>query len=100
VIYVECGDDRTVLACFEEGLRHKGLGAVVAEVAPLSMTASRRLQLAAESSGAIGIAIRRWAPDRGRRFRTADGGGDGAAVLSLLLPTWSTDRWRRKRGSP
>jgi len=60
VIYVECGDDKTVLACFEEGLRHQGLGAVVAEVARLSMTASRRLQLAAETSGAIGIAIRRW----------------------------------------
>ena len=60
VIYVEAGDEKAVLACFEEGLRHGGLAAVVAEVALLSMTASRRLQLAAESSGAIGIAIRRW----------------------------------------
>jgi hypothetical protein len=59
VIYVEAGDEKSVLACFEEGLRHGGLGAVVAEVARLSMTSSRRLQLAAESSGAIGIAIRR-----------------------------------------
>jgi protein ImuA len=58
VIYVEAGDEKSVLACFEEGLRHGGLGAVVAEVARLSMTASRRLQLAAEVSGAIGIAIR------------------------------------------
>jgi protein ImuA len=41
VIYVECGDDKTVLGCFEEGLRHNGLGAVIAEVARLSMTASR-----------------------------------------------------------
>jgi len=74
VIYVECGDDKTVLACFEEGLRHKGLGAVVAEVARLSMTASRRLQLAAESSGTIGIAIRRW------RRQAADFGQPTAAV--------------------
>ena len=63
-IYVEAGDEKSVLACFEEGLRHgglhgSGLGAVVAEVARLSMTVSRRLQLAAEGSGAIGIAIRR-----------------------------------------
>ena len=50
VIYVEAGDEKSVLICFEEGLRHGGLGAVVAEVARLSMTASRRLQLAAESS--------------------------------------------------
>ena len=47
VIYVEAGDEKSVLICFEEGLRHGGLGAVVAEVARLSMTASRRLQLAA-----------------------------------------------------
>jgi protein ImuA len=60
VIYVEAGDEKSVLACFEEGLRHGGLGAVVAEVAQLSMTASRRLQLAAENSGSIGIAVRRW----------------------------------------
>jgi hypothetical protein len=60
VVYVEAEDEKTLLACFEEGLReHSGLGAVVAEVARLSMTASRRLQLAAEGSGAIGIAIRR-----------------------------------------
>ena len=34
VIYVEAGDEKSVLACFEEGLRHGGLGGVVAEVAP------------------------------------------------------------------
>jgi protein ImuA len=32
VIYLEAGDEKTVPACFEEGLRHSGLGAVVAEV--------------------------------------------------------------------
>jgi len=69
-----------VLACFEEGLRHAGLGAVIAEVARLSMTASRRLQLAAEGSGAIGIAIRRW-----RREREAADFGQ---------PTAAVTRWR------
>jgi len=47
VIYVETGDEKVVLACFEEALRHRKLGAVVAEIAHLSMTASGRLQLAA-----------------------------------------------------
>ncbi len=60
VVYVEAGDDKMVLACMEEGLRHGGLGAVVGEIAKLSMTASRRLQLAAEETGSIGIALRRW----------------------------------------
>lgn len=79
VIYVEAGDEKTLLACFEEGLRG-GFGAVVAEVARLSMTASRRLQLAAESSGAIGIAIRRW-----RRQTEATDFGQ---------PTAAETRWR------
>src|SRR5258706_14775052 len=68
VIYVEAGDEKSGLACFVEGLRHGGshgglhggFGAVGAEVARLSMKASRRLQLAAEGSGAIGNAIRRF----------------------------------------
>ena len=65
---------------WNDGLRHGGLGAVVAEVARLSMTASRRLQLAAEGSGTIGIAIRRWR----RPAEAADFG----------LPTASVTRWR------
>ena len=80
VIHVEAGDERTVLACCEEGLRHGGLGGVVAEVARLSMTASRRLQLAAETSGTIGIALRRWR----RATEAADFG----------QPTASVTRWR------
>jgi len=80
VIYLEGGDDKTVLACFEEGLRHGGLGAVVAEIARLPMTASRRLQLAAEGSGTLGIALRRW-----RRQTEASDFGQ---------PTAATSRWR------
>lgn len=80
VIYVEAGNDRTVLACVEEGLRHGGLGAVVGEVARLDMTASRRLQLCAEVSGTIGIALRRW-----RRQTEASDFGQ---------PTAAATRWR------
>lgn len=80
VIFVEAGDEKSLLACFEEGLRHGGLSAVVAEVARLSMTASRRLHLAAEGSGALGIAVRRWR----RPTEAADFG----------QPTASVTRWR------
>jgi hypothetical protein len=107
VIYVEAGDEKSMLACFEEGLRHGGshggLGAVVAEVARLSMTASRRLQLAAEGSGAIGIAIRRFPYMRGRiidagasapspRLR-GEGRGEGALPQTQTRPQ-SSDSWR------
>ena len=50
----------STLLVMEEGLRHGGLAGVVAELSGrLSMTASRRVQLAAESTGTIGIALRR-----------------------------------------
>ena len=80
VIHVETGDEKALLDCFEEGLRHGGLGAVIAETAHLSMTASRRLQLAAESSRTIGLAMRRWR-------RQTEAGDFGQ-------PTASATRWR------
>lgn len=80
VIYVEAGDEKRVLSCFEEGLRHGGLGCVVAELAQLSMTSSRRLQLAAEASATMGLAIRRW-----RRQTEASDFGQ---------PTAASTRWR------
>jgi protein ImuA len=60
VVYAEAGNPDAVLLAMEEGLRHPGLVAVVGEVGgKLSLTASRRLQLAAEASGVMGFALRR-----------------------------------------
>ncbi len=57
VFYVEAGT--SVLLAMEEALRQPGLAGVVGEVGKLGLTASRRLQLAAEASGAIALALRR-----------------------------------------
>lgn len=80
VVHVEIDDERALLACAEEGLRHGGVSAVVGEVGRLSMVASRRLMLAAETGGGIGIAIR-------RRRRSTD-------VDDVDRPTASLTRWR------
>lgn len=80
VVYFEAGDEKAVLAACEEALRHGGLGAVVGEVSRLSMTASRRLQLSAEDTGTLAIALRRWR----RQAEAADFG----------QPTASNTRWR------
>jgi protein ImuA len=80
VIYAEAGDEQTVLLCLEEGLRHGGLAGVVGEVSRLSMTASRRLQLAAEASGVTAFAIRRWR--------------NAAAAADFGQPTAAATRWR------
>ena len=60
VIYAETCRDADVLPLIEEGLHQKGLGAVVGEVSRLGLTASRRLQVAAEASGVPALVIRRW----------------------------------------
>jgi protein ImuA len=58
IVFAEAGKD--VLPIMEEGLRHAGLAAVVAEhTGRLSLVASRRLQLAAEQAGILAILIRR-----------------------------------------
>lgn len=80
LIYLEASDERTVLAACEEALRHGGLGAVVGEVSRLSMTASRRLQLSAEDTGTLAIAVRRWR----RQAEATDFG----------RPTAANTRWR------
>ncbi len=77
IVYVEAG--KFVLLAMEEALRQPGLAGVVGEVGKLGLTASRRLQLAAEASGAIAFALR-----RSRRF-------DDPA---LDEPSAAVTRWR------
>ncbi|MGO8264090.1 damage-inducible mutagenesis protein, partial [Rhizobium ruizarguesonis] len=63
-----------------EGLSYGGLGAVIGEIVSLPMAASRRLQLAAEKTGTMALAVRRW-----RRQTEASDFGQ---------PTASTTSWR------
>jgi protein ImuA len=80
VIFVESDKDEDVLANIEEGLSFGGLGAVVGELVRLPMVGSRRLQLAAERTGTMALAVRRWR----RQTEACDFG----------QPTASTTRWR------
>lgn len=80
VIFVESDKEEDVLANMEEGLSFGGLGAVVGELVRLPMVGSRRLQLAAERTGTMALAVRRW-----RRQTEASDFGQ---------PTASTTRWR------
>ncbi len=57
LIVVRARKEREVLWAMEEGLRSGPLAAVVGETGVLNLTASRRLQLAAETGGTIGIAV-------------------------------------------
>ncbi|QRM34253.1 ImuA family protein [Microvirga sp. VF16] len=83
VIYAEAEREHEVLPLIEEGLHVKGLAAVIGEVARLGLTASRRLQLAAEATGVTALVIRRWWT---------------VAEKDLVhLPTAAMTRWRIAR---
>ena len=79
VVFAEARDDAELLALLEEGLRHRGLGAVVGEARRVQMPQARRLQLAAEGGGTIALLLRR--PVRG-----------GADPLNT--PSAAVTRWR------
>lgn len=81
VIYAEAPDEKTLPLLVEEGLRHRGLAAVVGELAKLPMVASRRMQIAAEHSGVTAIILRRWR-------------SPAAAAAEVGQPTSAVTRWR------
>ena len=79
IVFVDAGR-RTVLLAMEEALRHPDIAGVVCELeGRLGLSASRRLQLAAEGSQVLGLLIR-----RSRRF-------DDPA---LNQPSAAMTRWR------
>ncbi len=80
VVFFEARDETSILGCAEEALRHGGLTAVVAELSGLSRVSSHRLQMAAETTGTMGLALRRW-----RRHVDARDFGN---------PTAAFTRWR------
>jgi protein ImuA len=83
VIYAETYRDADVLAVMEEGLRHRGLAGVVGEAAKVGLKSTRRLQLAAEKSGSIGLLLRRW--------RASEQTGSAAMTRWKISPHPSTE---------
>ncbi|HEX4193289.1 MAG TPA: hypothetical protein VHY80_09335 [Stellaceae bacterium] len=59
LVLLRAPNERDLLWAMEEGLRSRALAAVVGEVEALSLPASRRLQLAAESTGVTGFVLHR-----------------------------------------
>ena len=60
VIYARAASSNETLLLTEEGLRHPSLAGVVSEVfGRVSLTASRRLQLAAQAGGTLALLLRR-----------------------------------------
>ncbi len=110
LIHAEAGRDSDILAVMEEGLRHGGLRAVIGEVGRIGMTATRRLQLAAEEGGTIALLLRRWR--RGHadplaepsaaltRWRIASLPSEPLPVEGIGRARWRLDLVRQRGGEP
>ena len=93
LVVVRCPTADEMLWAMEEGLREEALGLVIGEPAkPVSLTASRRLQLAAEAGGTMGLILCR---GRGRGGSRGGVRGDGyGACEEALSPSAVTTRWQ------
>ena len=110
VIYVECGRDEDVLAVMEEGLRHRGLAAVVGEISRVQMASTRRLQLAAEEGGTTALMLKRWRrsgedplalPSAAMtRWRIASAPSTPLPVEGIGRPRWRLTLVRQRGGEP
>jgi len=111
VIYAEARREQEVLPLMEEGLREQGLAAVVGEVSRLGLTASRRLQLAAESTGVTALVIRRWwtmsekelvhCPTAAvTRWRIAPAPSDLIPTPGIGRERWQVELLRCRNGEP
>ena len=89
LVIARCASRQDMLWAMEEGLRDPALAVVVGEPdRTVALTASRRLQLAAETGGATGLVLRR-------------GAEEGALAPSAVFSRWQADlapaqgvRWR------
>lgn len=103
LILARGGRDDEVLWAMEEGLRAPTLSAVVGEVDAIDLTASRRLQLAAEASGVTAILLRP-AAGKGRpnaavtRWRIA--AAPSIAETGVGRPCWELELLRCRGGRP
>lgn len=110
LVQVDARRDEDALAVMEEGLRHGGLAAVVGEVARIGMTASRRLQLAAEEGGTMALVLRRWRrpgmdpaiePSAAvTRWKIGCAPSSPLPVAGIGRPRWTVSLVRQRGGDP
>ncbi|MDH7639273.1 ImuA family protein [Sphingomonas oryzagri] len=108
VIFVETASDTHVLTAMEECLRHPGLAGVVGELGKVGLTSSRRLQLAAETSGTPAFLFRRASdPDKRTegsaavtRWRVRAAPSEQLGIPSLGRPRWELALERARGGDP
>lgn len=106
VIFIDPAQEKDVLWAMEQALKCEGLAAVIAEVQEISITQSRRLQLAVESSKVTGFLLRNDPRKLGAntcvaRWMVTPVPSQLADELpGVGLPRWQVDLLRVRNGNP
>jgi protein ImuA len=109
VVFFEAGNEKALLSCVEDALKHGSVAAVVGEVANISHVQSLRLQYAAESTQTLALLVRRWrrhvdARDFGRdtaaftRWRVTEVNSVPLPVRGIGRPRWMLELMRTRTG--
>ncbi|WP_421581153.1 ImuA family protein [Shinella sp. M31] len=109
VIFVQSDNEEGAMDNAEEAISFGGVSVVVSELVRLPMVASRRLQLAAEKKGTMGLIVRRWrrqseATDYGQptasatRWRVSIIPSEPLPVDGLGRPRWMVELMRARAG--
>ena len=94
VLFAEVCDDDQLLAVLEDALRDGSPAAVIGEVRRVSMTATRRLQLAAGEAGVPVLLFRRWRKAGVEPFADLSAAATRPAPRSTVSPAKQTCGWR------
>ncbi|MGG5822312.1 ImuA family protein [Falsiroseomonas sp. HW251] len=93
------------LWAMEEALRCAAVGGALLALSDIDLTAARRLQLAAEAGGALGLLLRPDTEEAGpsaalTRWRVDALAGSGGSAHSLGDPRWQLDLLRGRGSTP
>ena len=110
ILFAEGRDDKEVLSLMEDALRHGGLAAVVGEVRRADMTATRRLQLAADAGRTPALLSRRWrrpgvcplseSSAATSRWRIACAPSERLPAPGVGRARWTVELVRQRNGNP
>jgi protein ImuA len=106
IIFIDVNTQNDALWIMEEALKCEGLAAVVGELDQLSLTASRRLQLAVEESGVTGFILRKDASKNASSIAAArwqisplpSQAEEG--LPGLGFPRWQVELLKVRNGNP
>lgn len=106
IFFMDVFTEKELLWVMEEALKCEGLAAVVAEVSDLSLTESRRLQLAVEQSGVTGFILRKDARKKtstiaAARWMISPVPSENEDELpGIGFPRWNVELLKVRNGSP